>query len=413
MFHFLKTAAPMAWMQPLACLVIACGTASAQDFSLRVADPNPLGIGNFVPSSLDLAESAEGMGAIKGDFLYGIGMNTSYDSNFFLTEDNEEDEVSYQLQPWLSYTSDPEGGASFVFNANYRPVYVGYLNNADLNDFNQSADVSLSWIGGRTQVSVFTSYQQLTGTDRLSGAFVSGSIFSGGLRATRQIAPRTSLNGALTYSQSDYSSGNQEGTQVFTGSFGGLWTATERTAIGSSISYSQTESDNTGTRDALALHGELRYQVGERIWLSASLGPQFTSDSESDENDVAVSGNISARYMLNERWSWTNSFGTGTVASPSDTGYLVNNYNFTTGLEHQLVRGSINGGLSFDYSDYQSVSDVLVEREDEENMSLFLAYSRDLWSERLMFNSSVRYRINSGDLEWSQWVLSAGLNIPF
>jgi hypothetical protein len=413
MFHSFKTATLMTWLQTLAGLSFACGMTAAQDFAMRVANPNPLGFGNFVPSSMDLAEAAGTEAGIKGAFLYGMGVNTEYDSNIFLSETDEEDEISLFFQPWLSYTTDPEGGATFVFNANYRPTGSIYLNNSDFNELNQSADVSLSWTGSRTDVTAFASYQELSGTDRLTGSFSSGAVFAGGLRASRQIAPRTSLNGSLSYSQSEYDSGDEEGTQVLSGSFGGLWAATERTSIGSSVCYSQTESDNTGTRDAWSLLAELRYRAGERVWLSASLGPQFTSDSESGENDVTLSGNISARYIINERWSWTNSFGTGTIASPSDTGYLVNNYNFTTGLEHQLLRGSINGGLSFDYSDYQSVADVLVERENEENMSLFLAYSRDLWSERVIFNSSVRYRFNNGDRDWSQWVLSAGLNIQF
>lgn len=413
MFHFFKTAPQMAWIQTLTGLVIACGSASAQDFSMRVANPNPLGIGNFVPSSEKLAAGSGVEGGIKGAFLYGLGLQTQYDSNFFLSENDEEDELSVIFQPWLSYTTDPEGGASFVFSANYRPTYSAYLNNSDFSELDHSADISLLWTGALTEIAAFASYQELSGTDRLSGTFSSGSVFSGGLRATRQIAPRTSLNGALSYSQSDYSSGGQEGTRIFTGSFGGLWTATEKTAVGSSIRYTQTESDNTGTRDAWALLAELRYQAGERIWLSASLGPEFTSDSESGDSDVGMRADIQARYIINERWSWVNSLGTGTVASPSETGYLVNNYNFTTELEHQLVRGRINGGLSFDYSDYQSVADVLTERENEENMSLFLAYSRSLWSERVMFDSSVRYRVNNGDRDWSQWLLSAGLNIQF
>jgi hypothetical protein len=82
-------------------------------------------------------------------------------------------------------------------------------------------------------------------------------------------------------------------------------------------------------------------------------------------------------------------------------------------LEHQLLRGSISGGLSLDYSDYQSVAEVLVERENEENLSLLLAYNRNLFSERVAFDSSVRYRVNSGDLDWSQWEVSVGLNVPF
>ncbi len=412
MFQFFKTS-QMAWMQTLACLALAGGTAPAQDFTMRVANPNPLGIGNFVPSSLDLAE-ASGVGpGMKGTFIYGLGVQTAYDSNFSLSETDEEDELSILFNPFFSYTSDPEGGATFALTANYRPTYNAYLNNSDLSELTNSADVSLSWTGGLTEIAAFASYQQLSGTDRLTGGFSTGAVFSGGLRANRQIAPRTSLNGSLSYSQSEYSTGDDEGTQSFNGSFGGLWSATERTSVGSSISYTQTESANTGTRKAWALLGELRYQAAQRIWLSASLGPEFTQDSESGDNDVGLSGSIQALYVINERWSWVNSFRTGTVASPSDAGYLVNNYNFSTALEHQLLRANISGGLSLDYSAYQSVAEVLVERENEENISLFLAYSRQLWSERVGFDASVRYRVNSGDRDWSQLLLSSGLNIRF
>jgi hypothetical protein len=412
MFQHFKTTPQMAWMHTLACLILACGTTAAQDFAMRVADPNPLGIGNFVPTSLDLAKIAGTDLGVKGTFLYGASVRSSYDSNFLLTEDNEEDELLFMFQPWLSYTSDPEGGATFALTANYRPVYNIYVNDPGRNELTNSADVSLSWAGGLTDLSAFASYQQLSGTDRLTGTFSTGSVFSGGLRASRQIAPRTSLNGALSYSESTFD-GGQEGTLVFSGSLGGLWAATERTSVGSSIRYSQTESDGTGTRQSWALLGELRYQASERIWLSASMGPEFSNDSESDGNDVGMSANIQARYIINERWSWVNGFSTGTVASPTDTGYLVNNYSFTTSLEHQLLRGSISGGLTLAYSEYQSVADVLTERDNEENMSLFLGYSRNLWSERVMFDSNVSYRINNGDRDWSQWVISSGLNIRF
>lgn len=413
MFDLHTTTPRMAWIHILSGLVLSCGTAPAQDFALRVADPNPLGIGNFVPTNLNLAEAAgAGMG-MKGTFFYGLGVQTAYDSNFTLAEENEEDELSILFQPTFSYTSDPEGGATFALTANYQPTYNAYLNNSDLSKLDNSADVSLSWRGGLTDIATFASYQQLSGTDRLTGGFTTGAVFSGGVRVNRQIAPRTSLNGALSYSQSEYNTEEDEGTQAFTGSFGGLWMATERTSIGSSIRYTQTESNTTGTRQAWALLGELRYQAAQRIWLAASLGPEFTKDSESSDNDLGLSASIQASYIINERWSWTNSFRTGTVASPSDTGYLVNNYSFNTALEHQLLRASISGGLSFDYSAYQSVAEVLVERENEENMSLFLAYSRQLWSERVGFDAGLRYRFNSGDRDWSQWLLSSGLNIRF
>jgi hypothetical protein len=177
--------------------------------------------------------------------------------------------------------------------------------------------------------------------------------------------------------------------------------------------YSRSESDNTGSRDSWALLGELRYRVGERIWLSASLGPQFSSNSDSDDNSVSVSGDISSRYVINERWSWISSLRTATVPSPRDQGYIVNNYGLSTSLEHQLLRATVTGGIEFNFSEYEAVGTTLAARDNEENLSLFLTYSRSLFSDRISANSSVRYATNSGNTGWSQWLVSLGLSVPF
>lgn len=402
-----------AWAHTLVGLAFACGTAASQDFSLQVADTDPLGIGTFVPSRLDLAADAGVEGGIKGAFAYGLGMETVYNSNFNLEENGEDSEVSADFTPWLAYISDPEGGASFSLAANYRPTYRVFMDSDDLNDLDNSADVVLSLSGSRTKVSIFARYNDFSGTDRLTGSYTSGWVFTGGAQATRQIAPRTSLNGSLTYGQSEFTGDENEGSSVITGTFGGLWSATERLGVGASVRYAQTESDNTGTRDSWALLAEARYKAGERIWLSASIGPEFSNDSENGDNSVGVRADLRARYVINERWSWLNSINTATVPSPSETGYVVNNLNVSTELEHQLLRAVVRGGVEFNYSDYESVGDNLLDRDNEENVGLFLAYSRNLFSERVAFDTSVRYRVNHGDRDWSQWLVSMGLGMQF
>lgn len=401
------------WLRSLAVMACACGSAASQDFALEVDNSNPLRIGSFVPSGLELPMDAGVEGGLKGAFNYGVGIQTAYDSNFTLAEENEESEVTTSISPWLGYISDPEGGAFFTLAANYNPSYRAYLENSESNQFDQSGDVVMTFTGSRTEVSAFGRYAQLSGTDRFTGNFTTGSVFSGGVRANRQVATRTSLYGGLTYSESSYSSGGNEGSQSTMANFGGLWSASERTSVGSSIRYSRSESDNTGARDSWALLAELRYKAGERIWLSASVGPQFTSDSQTDDNSVGLSADIQARYVINERWTWSNSLGTATIPSPNEVGYIVNNYNFTSSLSHQLLRASVSGGLSFDYTEYDKVGDTVRDRENEQNYSLFLAYSRNLFSERVAFNTSVRYRMNDGDSDWSQWLVSMGLSVPF
>jgi hypothetical protein len=310
------------WITTLASLAILTNPALAQNFTMGVANPNPLGLGNFVPGFPGGPRLDElGMeGAIKGAFSFGIGASAEYDSNIFLTEDNEEDDVNFRLSPSFSYTSDPEGGADIVLTASYspsnqrlreqwrfqrdRPLGQRHPDNQRLN---------------RTEVSLFGSLSEYTGSDRLSGGFVEGGMTtSAGIRATRQIATRTSLNASATASMSDYGSSTDEGSDFYSVSLGGMWQSSERLSFGPSVQFTQTESDNTGTREAWALLFNANYKASERIWLSASIGPELSenSDDPSGDTNFHVVGSLTATYLINERWSWMNSISSATVPSP-------------------------------------------------------------------------------------------------
>lgn len=412
MFLILKSPPRKTRIIALAAISL-CGFARAQNLSLMVADSNPLGLGNFVPSGKDLDLGLEG--TIKGDFGYGLGVITNYNSNLFLTDANEESEVYASVSPWFRYHSDPEGGAIATFTANYTPIINTYLDHSDLNSFDHSGDAVLTLRGSRTEISVFGRYNELTGTDWLTGDFVAGSLITGGIRATRQIASRTSINGGWSVSMSDYGSSANVGADVYTTYFGGMWVSSSRLSLGSTIRYTVSESDNTGTRDAWALLMEARYRVGERIWLSASVGPEYSqnSDGGSGDGSVGLAGSISARYVINDRWSWTTSINNATVPSPSETSYQVNDLTISTALNHQLLRGWISGGLEFRFSDYESVGTVATLRDDEQNTSVYLTYGRNVFSERLFLDSTARYSINDGETDWSQFTLSVGLSVAF
>lgn len=383
----------------------------AEDFTLMVTNPDPLGLGAFVPSdaALDLALA----GAFKGEFSYGLGIESVYDSNFFLSENDPESELTTTLMPWLRYISDPEGGALISIVANYRPSWNTYLENSDFNDFNHAGDVSLSFSGGKTQLDVFARYLEVSGTDRFSGSFVHGSVITAGFRANRQIASKTSLNAGWSYSTSDYGSSDNEGAEINTTYFGGLWEATPRISLGPTLRYTISESDNTGTRDAWALLLEARYRLGERIWLSASIGPEYANNSgdENDDSDFGLTGHVTARYVINERWTWTNTLRSDTVPSPNETNYLVYNVAFDTALHRQLQRGSLGFGLRYDYSEYEDVGDVTSDVSNENHTSLFINYQRPLFHDRVIFNAAARYTLNDGREDWSQWQVSAGLGL--
>ena len=401
------------WSASLAALCCCCGSAAAQNFSLQIADTNPLGIDAFVPGLDELGIG--GGGAIKGDFDYGLVLDTVYNSNFRLTDTDEEGEGSIFFSPWLRYNSDPEGGAAVKFTAAYTPVVRTYFDNDELNEIDQSGELSLALRGSRTEINFFSRYNELSGTDRLSGDFVQGSLVTSGVRASRQIASRTWLNGGFSYGASDYESSGLAGSDLYSTYIGGRWIASERLSLGPSLRYNVLESDNSGSRDAWALLADIRYQAGNRFWITASIGPEYASYSGNgnDGDNVNLSMDLSAAYVIDPRWTWTNTVRTAVVGSPTDTGYVVNDYEIQSIVYRNLTRGFAYGGLEFHLSEYEDAGAATVIRDDDFSYGIVLGYQRPVISERVQFDARLRYAINEGDTDWEQLLISAGLRVEF
>lgn len=406
------------WISALAVLAALSPLSRGQNFTTMVADPDPLGLGAFVSDGglrgMDLGLE----GAIKGDLIYGIGLRSEYNTNFFETENDEESELATFISPWISYTSDPEGGATFSLIANYQPSFNFYLENSELNGNDQSGDLTFRFRGGRTSLDVFGRYTQSSGTDILTGEFVEGTVASAGFLASRQIAPRTSMKAAWTYSESDFGSSDNEGATVQTASLGALWQSTERLSFGPSLRYTMNESDTIGRRHAWALLLSARYKAGERISLSAALGPEYSTasgqeDGEDEEDQLGVAASLVANYRINERLSWRTSINTAAVPAPDQANFVIDNVEFRTSLQREFLRGSLSLGLSHLFSDYQRVGETLDSRDAGKYTSIFVGYGRNVFSERIGFNSELRYSFNRGETDWEQVLVSVGLSVEF
>ena len=389
-------------------------TVVAQDFTTQIGTPDSLSLINLVPLGGDLSFGSGAGPGLKGGFAYGLGLQSVYDSNLFLSEDDPESEVSTALSPWLGYTTDPEGGANVAIMVNYHPVVRTYINNPDLNSVDQSGEVSVTVKGAKTTITAYTRLSEISGTDRLTGQFVNGALFSSGLAASYQIAPRTSLSGSLTAAVSDYGSSSLVGASIYTLQFGGYWAATERFSYGPAVRYIYSESDNTGSQDAWALYMQAQYKAGERVQIVGALGLDYMKSSRDQENStIGLTGNLSAYYAINELWSWRNAIQYVTVPSPTDTNYVVNNLLISSGLDRQLLRGTVSGGLDWNFSNYEGVGTVSTKLSDENNLSAYLSYRRKFLLDRLNFESKLRYAVNDGQVDWNQFQVFAGLDVQF
>jgi hypothetical protein len=400
----------------IALAILACAavlpTTQAQDFTLQVADADPLGLGAFIPGAgFELADGLTD--GIKGDLMTALKAGTVYHSNFFLSDGGEDDEWAFTLAPTLRYVSDPEGGAEKSITLSYHPVGRSYAENSTLDGIDHSGDLTFQWRGAKSSLAAFARYNELSASDRLTGEFVSGSLITTGLRLTRQLAPYTRANAGFSAGISDYSGGGHQGAEVYSVYGGALWQATARTHFGGTLRGTVTESGTIATREALAVLVEARHQSGERVWFSGSLGPEFARTGDGGEDSLRLSGELSARVALGERWTWTSSLRSASVPSPSETQYLVNDIGLVTKLRRQLLHGWLGGGLEYHFSDYQNLGGATALRSDEHNAAVFLSYGRPLFSERATGDISVRHAVNNGQVDWQQWQVSAGVSLAF
>lgn len=390
--------------------IASAGLASdlaAQDFALRLADGDRALVEPFLPAG-------EAAGNLKGGFYFGLDASTTYDSNFYLDADYTESEFYGSIAPWVVYRTDPEGGARYSFEARYSPQFLAYWNNSDLNGVDHSGSFAFKFQGSRTALTLFADYSEVSSANRISGSFVQGSILNYGIKGSYQLAPRTSLQAAWTASSSDYDSGGRAGADVYTSQISGLWDATERIRIGPAIRHTLTESDTTGERDAIAALVKVRYQWGERIFLDASGGVEFAKNSRlGGGRDAGFTGGLEAQYVMNERWTWKSSIHYATVPSPVNLNYLVEDLSFFTSVVRNFDRSSLEAGLGISFSQYEAVGLVTTPREDDQFIHAYLAYRRKLFSERVGWESILRYSTNDGQKDWSQWQFTTGLSVEF
>lgn len=394
------------------CAALPLMQAGAQNITTQVGGRDPAGLIGVlpVPEGFDF-DMTEGM---KGAFAYGLALDSVYDSNLFLTDGNEKSEFSTNISPRIAYFSDPEGGAKVTLTANYTPVLRTYWHNSDLNEFDQSGEVAIRIEGAKTVISGYVNYNELSGTDRLTGQFVNGSLFTAGLQGAYQLAPRTSLFASTKVAMSDYGTSGLEGSEIYTTEVGAYWAATERFSFGPSIRYNLAEADTTGSRDAWALLMQAKYKVGERINLMGSLGLEYAKSSrDDDDSTVGLTGDLQATYALSSKWVWANSVEYVTVPSPNEANYVINNLLIATELNRQLLRGTVGFGIDFNMSDYESVGTTTVPLDSEDNLGVYVTYRRKFFLDRVDFDSKIRYAENEGNVDWQQLQISAGLEVRF
>lgn len=396
---------------------IGLGPSFGSNFASRLADAIPVAGFTGSPlsgSGLVLGPEQELTQGLKGGFLYGAGLSTTYDSNFSLSENDPESELITSLSGVVTYFSDPEGGAPVSIVANYSPNAQFFLENPDNDGIDQSGGAKMTFTGGKTVASAYANVSQNSGTDPLIGEFVSETLVSAGVEGSYQVAPRTSVSGSIAAATSDYGLNTVEGSNMYSSFLTGSWAATEYFSFGPEIQFSRSTSDNAGTRDSWQFLMQGQYQVGERIQVSGSIGLDYATDSRDDGSaSTGLAGNFNANYSINEKLSWSGSVLYVTVPAPDEVDYVIDNLTISTSLSRKLLRATVDAGVALNVASYEAVGPTATSLDDDNNLNLFVTYSRSIFLDRVSLVGSAFYSVNDGQSDWNQFQLSLALNAQF
>ena len=390
---------------------VSC-SAYAQSFAARFANANSLDLDTVSPINYLLDNNFGEV--IKAGLIYGLEINSVYNTNFFLSADHPERELSTNFSPWISYVTDPEGEANISVTANYHPVIQTYLENSGLDSIDQSGDITMHIEGSRTIILSYLSYGESSGTDPIIGEFVNESLFTAGIQGIYQIGSRTAISTSLSIVKSNYSNNSIVGSNVYTTYVGGYWSVTEQLSIGPAINYILTESNNTGEHETCDFSVQTQYMLGERIQMVGSIGIQYKKNpSDTGANALGITGHFKANYLINEMLKWVSSVQYITVPSPTELDYNINNLMISTALDYIFYRARFGLGIDLNIASYEKVGVTNINLSDKNNFGTFIYYKRNFFVERVNFESKLRYSVNDGQSNWSQLLISAGFKVQF
>lgn len=394
--------------------------ASGQDgFTRQVAEADGFFESGILPSDFAQYLDPTFGGSLKGDFGFRLSMGINYTSNRNLSTVNPEDDVYFNINPSMFYTSDPEGGARHVLSANYSPNPQFFRedssNRNDRGSFNHNGGVGYRFNGSKLSVNAFLSLREDSGSDRFTNSYSEGAVASLGLRASYQLAPRTSIYSSLSSSYLRFSTAGQQDSDYVSTNFGLSWSATERLFFGPSLNYRWSDSNFSGSQTNLGLSFNVGYDATELIDLNASIGVQTVSYSRSGGNeDPRLTGSLGYSYKINPIWSWSGSISYANIPAPNDFGFFINDLSFGTGLSRALDVGSIGFSASYSISDYEPVG---VRNQaaggSDDYFSLGLRYGRPFFTDRISFSTGLSYSQSSGRNEWDKWTCSCSWGFSF
>ncbi|QJE94271.1 hypothetical protein [Luteolibacter luteus] len=316
------------------------------------------------------ASSALGSGLedVARRFHLGLSSALTYDSNFFQTSSNEDDEVTFVISPTFSFQTQ---GAAFQFIGQAALNYNTYFENSDNNGLGYNLSLEGNYDGGgplSAHASISSSKEQ--GVNRYYGsAFVETMNFNTSLGASYRISQKTSIDGRFGYSWTDPDEAGLSQTENTSFDLSAMWQATPLLRIGPGVSWSLAEGSNQDDRETIGPILRAQYKLSNRIALDGTVGLDFADYGGGGDSDTDFNCSLGVAYRWSELWGMSLRLYHGTSADGSRLGTATGSFRETTsiglGYHRQVMRALWDVSLNYSMDDSSNPNGLLAPGDSD------------------------------------------------
>lgn len=344
---------------------------------------------------------------------YSVSTGYTYDSNLFQGSGKPgspiENDIILSFSPGMTYRTQ---GSTWTLGLAGSLNYSSFLDQDDLGGLGYNTAVDLSYSKKPLTVAASLSYGLDRGVNRNYGSnFVENERFSGSLRASYVLSPKTSIDARLGHSIS-----LPDGGFTTTGSTSfditAMWKATPLISVGPGIGWSWQGGDTQSTRETVGPLLRLTYKLSQKVALDGSFGVDFAEFGDTGRSDTSFSNRLGINYRASSLWGMNLSLSQGTEADGSSAGNFRETMAWRIGMNRRIRRASLGLGLSYETN--ESVTPTGAGGAGERDYLRFdSSLSMPVFWQRAQASTFISWNQESGSREWDGFRFGVSLSAAF
>ena len=387
-------------------MVGGCLTGLAQDSFLSKS------IGRQLRYSPLFEETVNRTGDIES-FSYGASVDTIYDSNFRLLEENEENRFFSDFSPSFLFESDPEGEKLISVTLHYEPILRADWSDSSRNELLNVGKIVAKNEGGRGSILVFGEYQEFSSPDRLALGFIEGKLQNYGLEFGYLVGSRTRLLFDVQYTDLSIDSSAGGGSQTWQFSTGFDWESSLGWSIGPLFRYLNQDTEGGVTRESYALLLSFAQTARDDFRAQARFGLEFDTFDGQEDDRVGLTGAIELGGDLGEDWTWDSLFEVRDISSGLGSETFIDLYRLSLSAHREIEKGSIQLGANFEVNDRDLTGQALGVDGTSSIFEISSGLTYTVGDGLMEVGAGLSYGISRGAVEWNRFVASLSAEMQF